>query len=225
MTPHEARIRALVAGGQITQSEGARLVDALHRDAAGWTVLLNPFDRLSSRVIWMVASATFVASLGLSRIGTRFDGALDLHRPETTIPWGIALFDQINAVGLTALTAWLVSLAAARRGRFVDFVMTIAAARAPLVVIALVTHALMPPASEIRALVLSGAAPGPAILAASILNLPVFLWFLMLLYRAFAVSSGLRGLRAGVSFGITVIVAEGLSKAALALAGRGFTWP
>lgn len=220
MTPHEARVRALVSQGQITEAEGARLVSVLRADASGWSILFNPFDRLSTSALWAIAAAAIIAGLGLSRVGFRFDGALDVHRVMAAPRWGIAIFDHVNAVVLTAVIAWLTSLVVARRGRLVDFVMTIGAARLPLIFVALVTHALMPSAAEVRAIV-SGAPPGPGQVSALVLatasTLPLFLWSLALLYRAFAVSSGLKGARAGFSFGVMIVVAEVASKVALVL--------
>lgn len=219
MTSHEARVRALVSSGQITESEGTRLVDALRQETAGWKILFNPFDRLSTGAIWSVAIVTCAASLAMSRLGIRFDGALDLHPTGAAPRWSMSLLDQMNAVALTAAVAWLVSLLVAKRGRFVDFVMTIGAARVPLIFIALVTHWLLPSAAEMRAMVLSGSRPGPAVVLASVLTLPFFFWFLALLYRAFVVSSGLKGLRAGLSFATAMVAAEVLSKVALVLIG------
>ena len=195
-----------------------RLLAALRRERAGWKILTNPFDRCPTRAVWTLAVAVLFVCLGLSQLGFRFDGALDIHRIDGVPPWRIAIFDQVNAVVLTAAVAWLVSLAAARRGRFVDFAMTIGAARVPLVFLALSNYWLMPPTSQLQAMVKSGTAPGLGLVLAALVSLPFFGWFLVLLYRGFVVSSGLKGDRAGFAFGLGVIIAEALSKVTLTLA-------
>jgi hypothetical protein len=217
MTPYETRIRALVTSGQISEAEGERLVGALEGRRDWWRVLINPFDRLSTSAIWIIALVTVAASLALSRLGIRFDGALDLHHPGSTPPWSVAVAEQAVAVGLTAAVAWLASLAATRRGRLVDFVMSVGAARAPLILVALSAHWFLPPATELRAMLLEGRSPGLGLLVISLVNSVFFFWVLAVLYRGFVVSSGLTGPKAALVFGLVIIVAEVLSKVVLAM--------
>jgi hypothetical protein len=63
-----------------------------------------------------------VSMLGLavSRLGVRFDGALDLHTTKAPVALSVALLDQAVAFPLTALAFWISARIAAPRTRIVD---------------------------------------------------------------------------------------------------------
>ena len=215
MSVEERRVVEMVQAGTITEAEGRRLIDAMRDRPPAWRMLLNPFDHLSTPAGWLVGLIVLAASVGVSRLGIRFDGALDVHAASGAVPWARAAIDMVNDVGVTAIVFWVASLVAGRRGRIPDFVLGVLVARVPVVVVGAIVFALFPPPEEVLAQITSGAGPDVRVVLTSVLTIPLMLWFLAWLYRGFAHASGLRSVRSAVTFGAALIVAEILTKLVL----------
>lgn len=210
----KGQVLDMVRAGTITRAEADRLIDAIGRNRPAWQVLVDPFDRLSTAKACALAAAAIVACLAVSRLGFRFDGALDIHLVRATPPWRVVFIDQLIAVGVTTLAVWLASLVSARRGRVGDFLVAVSIARWPLAAIGVWMFLVLPPAREVLAQATAGQ-PSPRLLVISLMALPLFAWFIILLYRGFTHASGLKGGKAGITFGVAVILAELASKLAL----------
>ncbi len=215
MTHEDVQLDAIVQSGRISKADARRLRDAMD-GRSRWQVLLDPLDTLSPRAAWTVSALVVLLSLGLAQLGIRFDGALDLHGAGPRVSWAWSLFDQVNALGVTALVLWVASLIASRRGRLVDTLQAVMIARVPLLVSGVVLVLARPYTSKMIA------NPGPdaslAILLMTLVSLPFFVWFVVLLYRGLATSAGIRGARAAVVFTIGIIVAEVITKYLIVLA-------
>ncbi len=222
MRSHEAKVRELARDGTISGDEADRLVEAMAPAEPWWRLLFDPFDRLSTAAGWAIAALVWVASIAVSLLGVRFDGAIDMHTVSTAPSFDTALFDLANAVLLTAVTFWLIGRAFAKRGRLPDYIVTVSIARAPLVLAGLAAVLLLPPPDELLALASEGAAglSLPRLLIGGLVVIPPTVWFMVLLWRAFRVNSGLRGARLGVAFTAAVLTAEALSKVVLVAASR-----
>lgn len=211
---YDTRVRDLVAGGRITIEEGERLRLALQGGSGVPRIVRNPVEYLRPSHAMAAAFAIVAASLAISRLGIRFDGAFDMHRVGGTPSWTTAFLDQAVAVPLTALILWIASLVVRRQGRLQDFVVAVAVSRLPLVLLALWAFVALPPPAELMRQATSGQVSLRVLLGA-VSVLPFTVWKFAWLYRGFATSAGMRGARAGVSFAVAVVLAELLSKLAL----------
>jgi hypothetical protein len=222
MTGPDARVQSFVDEGRITPAEGERLRRALRAPSRVWTIVLNPVEYLHPRWAWFLAMSVVVASLAVSQLGVRFDGALDMHPVAGVPPWARVVADQIAAVLCAAVAFWVASLVVVRQGRLQDFLVAVAVARGPMVLLGLCGGLWLPRPQEMLRYVQSGQVP-PLVLLASVAILPFFLWFGVWLYRGFAHSAGMAGARAGVTFVVAIVVAELASKGLLMLMIRGLT--
>lgn len=218
MTPEEAQLAAIVESGRISAADADRLRRAM-TPGTRWRVLLDPLEAVTPAAAWVACAVVVALSLALARKGVRFDGALDLHRAvRRAVPWRLALFDQANAIGVTAIVLWCASLVASRRGRVIDFVQAIAIARAPFLVTGLLTVLFMPTAAELVAVIRAGS-PTRGLLVVSLASTPFFIWGIVLIYRGFALSAGLVKTRAAASFAIGIVLSEVVTKCVLVLVG------
>jgi hypothetical protein len=226
VTRHDARVQGLVNDGRISPDEGERLRRALRGHSLALTIVRNPVEYLRPRWAWMLAISVVVASLAVSQLGLRFDGALDVHRVAGTPAWRTAFVDQFVAVPFTALVFWLASLAVWRRGRWQDFALAAAIARVPallLCVWSLLVVPDVPGPEEIVRMAQSGEVP-VRLLISNLVSLPLLASMIFWLYRGFAFSAGARGPGAGVTFVVALVVAEVASKPLIAAMIRGVTW-
>lgn len=214
MSSSEQQVRDMVRSGKVTAAEGERLLDALAPKRAAWTMLFNPFDRLSTSASITVAVSVTLAGIVVAWLGMRFDGALDLHQASMPRSITVSLLDTANSILVTSAVFWIAGLIAARQGRWRDFVVSVAAARAPLVFSGAILYAIMPPPEEIMALLTKGPPP-IGLLVGSLLTLPLVIWFIVLLFAAFKTSSGMKGLRVGVTFTVALFASEILTKVLL----------
>lgn len=218
MTAPDARVSSLVAEGRLTPEEGARLQRAMQGGGGSrWTLGASPVESVSARVALALALVVILASLALSQMGIRFDGAIDVHRVAGTPSWRTALIDQVVAVPFTATIFWLGGLAAWRRGRWQDFALATAIARAPALLLcawSLLVVPDMPRPEELVRLSQSGQVP-VRLIVSGIGSLPLFVWMIFWLYRGFAHSAGVRGPRSVVVFMIALVVASVLGELAI----------
>lgn len=217
MTVHDARVRGLVAEGRITPEEGERLQRALQGEARTWSIVRSPVEYLRPLHALIAAAAVVAVSIAVARWGIRFDGALDVHRVAGTPGWPAVFADQLVAVPLTAVLLWMASLILTRQGRVQDFVVAVAIARLPALLLAVWTLVMLPDPpgrEELIRQALSGQIP-VRIMWVSMANIPMLVWFFTWLYRGFAFSVGVRGVKTAVTFTVAIAVAEVLSKFAL----------
>jgi hypothetical protein len=210
--PHEQQVLDMVRAGTITDVEGQKLIDALRGKPAVWELLFNPFDHLPTKWMWTAGAVIVLAGVVVSLLGIRFDGALDLHQVEIPSTPGLAVFDMANAVLTTATVMWLASLLVARQGRLVDFGLSVAIARFPLVAAGALLHFTLPSPTELIARVTANPPDLGLILLTVGVSLPPLVWFIALLFRGFKTSSGLKGPKVGVAFTIALLASEVVSK-------------
>ena len=157
-----------------------------------------------------------IIGLVLSRFGVRFDGFLDVHRPNATaVPLGVALFDQAAmivaiAIGVVIVTPWR------SRARASDVALVVGLARLPVLLWAPAVLFLPLPDALLAMTPSDFLAPSPLIVAAGLGATVSFVAALALL------ANGLRRLtdvRAWKLAGLTLLVvlmAESGSKLVLA---------
>jgi hypothetical protein len=210
----EQRVFAMVRAGTITREEGDRLINALQLQPrpARWKMLFNPFDQLSTLALWALAAAVTIGSFAVARMGVRFDGTLDLHSISEATPWPFAALDAASAILVTAIVFWIASLIVARQGRLLDFVLSVSAARLPYVLVGPIISLLLPPPDVILAEATAGIVNFRVLAVSLVILTPGLVWFITWLFGAFKTSSGLKGLRLGMSFTVALITSEIASK-------------
>lgn len=225
MSGTDARLRSLVDEGRITPEEGERLQRALRGNARRWTIALNPIEYLRPPMAVALALVVVIASLGVSQLGIRFDGAIDVHRASPP-GWRTAFIDQVVGVVFTSIVFWLASLVVWRRGRWQDFAIATAIARVPALLLcawSFLAVPTVPGPDEIARIAQSGEVP-LRLLISNVGSMPLLAWMMFWLYRGFAFSAGVRGAAAGVVFVLALVVAEVASKPLLVWLIRGVTW-
>lgn len=146
-TSPEARVRELAREKNISPEEAERLLAALGSPAPV-RVGRNPFERWRGERTALAGILIALAGIAVSRLGVRFDGALDLHIVGAPVPAATAIVDQLAAFPLTALVLWGAARLLSRHTRFVDIAGAVSVARAPLVLIAVPLAFLPMPPTE-----------------------------------------------------------------------------
>jgi hypothetical protein len=212
----EERIKQLARAQSLDPSDAARLLDAVRPSSGGPSdreLFSNPFDRWSGEVTSLLGLIVALGGLATSRMGVRYDGALDLHVGLRAVPIGVALLDQALAFGLTSVVLW----AAARsvsRARFIDVLGAVGLSRAPAVLIAAPLALLVPllPADPTK--------PSPALLGIALVGVVGVVAQIWLLVLGFRTASGCRGGRLAAAVLGGLFAAELITKLALVLAPR-----
>jgi hypothetical protein len=173
-------------------------------------LLVSPSELLASTAAARVAIGVACCSAAIAiAADVHFDGALDVHVVKGVLGPMTLMADLAISWMLVASILWIASLMADRapgregdrRPAWRDFVVAVGVARVPTLLIALCVGVLpqpqIPVESVLRGLVL----------------LPLFAWYVGLLYTGFRHVSGLRGQLAVVSFLSGLVTAEAISKA------------
>jgi len=198
-------------------------VTAVPTSASGWSFLMNPAASLSGPLATVLALLVTSASVGVSLLGYRFFGAVSLHVVPVAPLLQVALIDIAVGIAVLALVFWLASLMLAKQVRFVDFLMSVAIARAPLVVLGLLLFVFVPDLGAIgpdwTTVYLDPVISFPFdtlnIGLVAIVALPCVAWFFAALYHGFRTSSELRGGESVIAFIVGLVVAEMVTQIVL----------
>lgn len=196
-----------------------------------WSLLFNPFQRVAGKEALSAGLTVIVVSAVLGwQTRTHFDGVLDVHTGSAAPLWFFVVEGLLNWAALSAILLLLGKAVSKTDFRAVDLFGTQALARAPFLVPALL--ALVPSyQSGAKAMTaalkeggnLQGIPPGDIMVVAAFgLLMVVFIIFsVALMYRAFAVSCNLRGVKAVAAFIGGLILAEVLTKVLIILLYKG----
>jgi hypothetical protein len=214
MISAEERIKELALAQSMDAADAERLLDAVRpcaRTGERRSVLANPFDRWSGETTSLIGALLALAGLATSRLGVRYDGALDLHVSPGAVPMGVAVLDQLLAVGLTSLVMWGVARLVSR-ARFVDVLGAVGVSRAPAVLIAVPLALLVPllPHDYTKTNL-------PVVLAIALLGLAGVVAQVWILVLGFRTATGARGGRLASALIGGLFAAELLVKLVLAV--------
>ncbi|MHC4068098.1 MAG: hypothetical protein ACYS18_02050 [Planctomycetota bacterium] len=194
--------------------------------------LFNPFRFIAGfKALLLGLIIIALTSLLASLSDTHFDGTLDVHVGLQAAVMGMQLplwlfltEGLINWLSL-ALPLYFFGLILSRSSvRFIDVLGTQALARWPYLITALV---MMPPSNKtVIQYLMSLAMQGPASDQLSYLDMTVFIfamlatilmvvWMVTLMYRAYSICCNIKGAKAVITFIISLIGAEALSKLAI----------
>ena len=179
--------------------------------------LFNPFVRIAG---WasLAAGLTGIVAAGLAAAaaGFRFDGLLDMHHVGNVpiyLPIAEGLINWISIVAVSALIARL--LGGGSRVRLLDVAGTLALARAPLVLAALIcTVPWIRDSLDFDVILQS---PNLISLVAGMLVgvlaiLACFAWMIALMWKAFSISANMTGERGAGLFIAALVAGELISK-------------
>lgn len=185
------------------------------------TWLFNPFYYVAGGKALVIGLCIILAASLLASISnSHFDGVLDFHSGFKAPVWAPIIEGLFNWLCLSVFLYMMGLILVGFRARAIDVFGTQALARWPTLGMALI--ALIPAFQRATAAIaanpdpqaIANIPPGDmAILAiAGFLILPLVIWMVALMYRAYAVSCNIKGAKAIVTFIIALFLAEAASK-------------
>lgn len=169
--------------------------------------LFNPFKYIAGTKALLIGLAVMLATAVISSFSmTHFDGVIDAHYGLLT-PFSYYIADQLAAWLPAVLCFYLAGLLFSRSAtRFIDIAGTLALARWPYIFIAVINLFLPPDLpKDINHI-------GAGIILNALVMIPVTVWMVALLYKAFYTSTNLKGSRGTIIFILALVLAEVLSK-------------
>jgi len=184
--------------------------------------LFNPFRTLAgSKALFLGVSIILIAAFLGSLSNTHFDGVLDVHTGQKAPTWlffAESLIDWLCMVLFLFFSSLIVSRS---QWRFIDIAGTQALSRWPTLLTALVMlpdanrrfgKYLISKLSQSSTAATINSTDAVIFFAAAIVALLMIIWMVALMYKAYAVSCNLKGAKAIVTFIISLILAEIVSK-------------
>lgn len=191
------------------------------------TYLLNPFVKIAGTKALLIGIGMILIVAVLTLISPgHFDGVLDYHPVSlNNRSWTKSILISISENVINLLTLGIVFSIAAfllvgKRFRAIDIFGTMAYARFPLYIVSLVNIGGFYGAVSAKLATVTPNSGFPdldtssliILLAGILLLIPCLVWFISLMYKAYTISSGLKGAKATVSFIIALLFAEIVSK-------------
>lgn len=181
--------------------------------------LFNPFVYIAGvRALLIGGGIMIITAVVAFYSRAHFDGALDMHCGAPTQFWQSWLESSIDLASLVIPFYILGRIFSDTTVRLIDIVGTVALARWPMLLMALLAFMPvpyptgdMPSMNEIFKLLAN-----PYFIVQVILTIPLIVWNVALLYNAYSVSTNLKKSKAVVTFIAGLIIAEVLSKVTLA---------
>ncbi|HHU25097.1 MAG TPA: hypothetical protein GXZ56_00505 [Bacteroidales bacterium] len=198
----------------------------MKKKSNNWNLLWNPFTRVAGWQAFWVGMVIVVASALLASYGNLlFDGAIDAHFHHYV---GIAHSFVVTGISLLSVVAamYVAALIISRSVRFIDILGTMTLARAPFLLLAIISPFVSFPSMDllIQDPLTSFGYPmlmyfvrHPMSLIFIIISLPVIVWLIALMYNGFKVSTGAKGKKLVVAFIVALLIAEVLSKVCIYL--------
>ncbi|WP_165026187.1 hypothetical protein [Dysgonomonas sp. ZJ279] len=177
-----------------------------------WHLLLNPFVRIAGWKAFLLGS--LIASITII-IGyfsnVWYPGVLDI-KLATHLNLGKAFLVQIVSQFYVVFFMYPAALIFAKNTRLQDILGTTMLARFPFLIASLLGFMVKPESIEnlmdVLQMGMFNVADNIGLIAASIIMVPIIIWYVILLYNAFKVSSNIKGTKAVVTFTVCLILAE-----------------
>jgi hypothetical protein len=183
--------------------------------------LFNPFIQIAGAksviigLLFVILSATLAAFFN-----TRFDGVLDAHYTKDQ-SFYISYLDNLINIGVVTFVFYgFGAILTKGRTRFVDILGTTMLSRFPLFIITLFN--IQNQSGIIGEKIIQSITKPNAIqltkfewiylITSGIISLLLIIWFIVLLFKAYKISTNLKGANLIVSFILGIIIAEILSK-------------
>ncbi|MHC4123129.1 MAG: hypothetical protein ACYSSI_06095 [Planctomycetota bacterium] len=184
--------------------------------------LFNPFRMLAgSKALLLGLVIILITAFVGSLSNTHFDGVLDVHTGQKAPTWlffAESLIDWLCMVLFLFFSALIVSRS---QWRFIDIAGTQALSRWPTLITALVMlpdanrrfgNYLLSKLGQSNSAVTINSTDAAVFCVAAIVALLMIIWMVALMYKAYAVSCNVKGAKAFITFTISLILAEIVSK-------------
>lgn len=174
--------------------------------------LFHPFKRIAgieSFVIGLIIAA--ISAVFGSYSGVLFDGIIDVHFEKELTMNKSLICTGINIVTLV-LVMHLAGLIVAKGFRFVDMLGTMTLSRAPFLLLAISGFIASPPDVQEIFRYPFVILESKGFIIMMLLTIPVIFWVIVLMYRAFIITTGVKNTKSLVAFIIAFFVAELISK-------------
>jgi hypothetical protein len=177
-----------------------------------WNLLWNPFIRVAGWQAFGVGIIIVLVSAVLASYGNlAFDGAIDAHFGDN-----ITIAQSLLVTGISLLSVvlsmYVIGLIISKNFRFVDILGTMTLARAPFLILAVLSlFAISPDVEQVLQnpmIVLDY----PSFLVLGVISVPIIVWYIALMYNALKVSTGTKGTKLTIGFIGGILVAEVISK-------------
>lgn len=187
--------------------------------------LINPFVRIAGLQSLMIGAATILVTAFIASFGNiHLDGVLDLHvgGSGSSVGMGLALIEGLINLGSITLFVYLAGLIFSKSSiRFVDVMGTQSMARFPYLIacigslflsdekiLSYVEYEFMHKGDPVQLVVWDYI----SFILAAIIFMGMFVWSLVLMYKAYSVSCNVKGGKSVVTFIVALLLAETLSK-------------
>jgi len=169
-----------------------------------WKWVYNPFEKVAGWEALVIGVVIMALTAIVGKFNhVAFDGVLDVHTGATfSLSTSFAM--QFVDFLVLFLIMWLAGFCFSKtKFRAIDVAGTMALARAPMLLIAMICFLPIVPESLYDV---------PYIIAFVLISFPFIIWMIALMYNAYSVSCNLKGTRAILSFIGALVVAEIVSK-------------
>jgi hypothetical protein len=182
-------------------------------------LIFNPFEKVAGyKALVAGLLAACLSSVMAFAFNTRFDGILDVHFvPDTLLP--VLLMEQlINISSLTIIFYGTGLILKGNHFRFADICGTLALARSPLMLAPFLNAGglflKLQPTKPGEHLMIGDIGPANLVflIFASVILILLLIWYVTLLYKAYAISINVKGWKAIAGFVVSLLFAEILSK-------------
>lgn len=177
-----------------------------------WNLFWNPFIRLAGWQAFGVGIIIVLISAVLASYGNlAFDGAIDAHFgdnitiAQSLLVTGISLFSVV-------LSMYVIGLIISKNFRFVDILGTTTLARAPFLILAVLSLFVTSPDVEQVLQNPMIVLDYPSFLVLGVISVPIIVWYIALMYNGLKVSTGVKGSKLTIGFIGGILVAEVISK-------------
>ncbi len=184
--------------------------------------LFNPFRFVAGTEALFLGLVVILAAAIIGWLGkTHFDGVLDVHTGRPAPLWlfiAEGVIDWLSMVLFLFFSALLISRVS---WRFIDILGTQALSRWPTLLTALVMlpeancrfgNFLMWKVSQTGTAPVLNPADAFVFFTAAIISLLMIIWMVALMYKSYSVSCNVKGPKAIITFIISLVLAEALSK-------------
>ncbi|HHT21962.1 MAG TPA: hypothetical protein GXZ87_01450 [Bacteroidales bacterium] len=176
-----------------------------------WSLLWNPFTRVAGWQAFGIGIIIVLISAVVASFGNlAFDGAIDAHFGDN-----ITIAESLVVTGISllsiVLSMWVVALIISKNFRFVDILGTMTLARAPYLILAVLSPLATFPSTEQMLKNPMIILDYPSVLMFGIIAVPIVVWVIALMYNGLKVSAGAKGAKLTIGFIGGVLVAEVIS--------------
>ncbi|HPW67707.1 MAG TPA: hypothetical protein PLS84_11595 [Salinivirgaceae bacterium] len=177
-----------------------------------WNLLWNPFIRLAGWQAFGIGIIIVFISAVLASYGNlAFDGAIDAHFGDN-----ITIAQSLLVTGISLLSVvlsmYVIGLIISKNFRFVDILGTMTLARAPFLILAVLSLFVTSPDVEQVLQNPMIVLDYPSFLVLGVISVPIIVWYIALMYNGLKVSTGTKGTKLTIGFIGGILVAEVISK-------------